>query len=46
MDIQFRRKRGCVGFIASYSWTYKELWLDFLFWGVVINFDEGANLES
>jgi hypothetical protein len=45
MDILFRRKRGCVGFVASYSWTYQELWLDFLFWGVMINWGKEKEYE-
>jgi hypothetical protein len=36
-DFMFRRKQGCVGFVLSYSWVYKEIWIDFLFWGLVIN---------
>ena len=45
MNIQFRRKRGCVGFVLSYSWTYKELMLDFLFWAVNIYFYKESDVN-
>jgi len=44
-DFIFRRKNQCVGFVLSYSWFYKELWLDFLFWGLIINWDKEGRRE-
>jgi len=39
MNILLRRKNGCAALGLSFSWFYKELWFNLLFWDLTINFD-------